>query len=92
VTTHLYIYYDVPLSAVAEVRHRTQAMQAGLASHCTRTGLQKRAPAAAHAETWMEIYEDVIDGFDALLAEAVERHGLAALTCDRHVERFVDVV
>jgi hypothetical protein len=88
---HLYIYYDVPLAAVAEVRRLARSMQAELMAHCARTSLQKRSPAAAHAETWMEVYEDVADGFEALLAEAVERCGLSELACDRHVERFVDV-
>jgi len=88
---HLYIYYDVPLAAVAEVERRARAMQAELTSHCVRARLQKRSPAAAHAETWMEVYEDVADGFEVLLAAAVERCGLAELVCDRHVERFVDV-
>lgn len=87
---HLYIYYEVPLPLLAEAAARVRAMQAALPIASTRVRFLKRASGAPHAETWMEVYEDVDPSFEAALGDAVTAHGIADLTTDRHVERFVD--
>ena len=88
---HLYVYYDVALAHVAEATSLVRAAQVDVTPLCKRVRLQKRAPASGHAETWMEVYEHVTDGFEALLVEAVDRYGLATVTGARHVEHFVDI-
>ncbi len=82
---HLYVYYDVPDASASAVRERLSALQAELGVVHPR--LRRRAD---RGTTWMEVYEDVAPDFEERLAAAVARHGLAALTGPRHVERFVD--
>ncbi len=88
--THYFVWYRVPGDAAA-ARAIVDALQRDVASRTrvvgrllTRTG----AP-----PTWMEVYEGVGDpaAFEAALADAVTRHGVAAHAPEgRHVESFVD--
>lgn len=87
---HLYVYYEVALSSLADVAARVRAMQAALPIAATRVRFLKRPSSATHAETWMEVYEDVDPAFEAALDEAVSAHRIADFTTDRHVERFID--
>jgi hypothetical protein len=86
---HLYIYYDVRLDAAEAVLGRIRAMQSELRVPSAR--LMRRPEARAGAQTWMESYDDVDADFEARLSAAVERHGIAALTGPRHIERFEEL-
>lgn len=86
---HLYVYYEVAPDQAARVLERVHALQAELGVVNAR--VLRRAEARGPVATWMEIYEDVPGDFEQRLAAAVERHGYAALTGVRHVERFVDL-
>ena len=90
---NLYVYYDVPLATCADVASTIRAMQATLTDHAQRVALLRRPEQKAAlqpaVQTWMEIYEDVADGFDERLARAVADHPVT--TGPRHVERFVPV-
>ena len=86
---HLFVYYDVPWVAVATARVRVLTMQAEV--HGPAARLMTRTERRADGETWMEIYADAPDDLESRLAIAVDRHGIAALTGARHVERFEDV-
>jgi hypothetical protein len=87
---HLYIYYEVPFASRTEAAARVRAMQAALPLDPAGVRFLKRPSSATHAETWMEVYEDVDPSFEAVLDAAVAAHGIADLTTDRHVERFAD--
>ncbi len=87
---HLYVYYEVALSSLAGAAERVRAMQATLPIAAAQVRFLKRPSSATHAETWMEVYEDVEPSFEAVLDEAVSAHRVADFTTDRHVERFVD--
>ena len=86
---NLYVYYEVPLGTLADAAARVRAMQATLQIAPARMRFLKRPSSATHAQTWMEVYEDVDPSFEAILAEAVAAHGIDDLTTDRHVERFI---
>lgn len=89
----LYIYYRVlPVNAAA-LQLKLAAMQSELSQdHGVVTGLKRRPEVKDGRETWMEIYQNVPAGFDALLAQALERADAAALIeGPRHTEIFVDV-
>ena len=85
----MYVYYDVPLADCASTAVEVRAMQASLIDHAQRVALMRRPKSKAATQTWMEIYEDVADDFDARLAQAVSHQAL--VTGPRHVERFVPV-
>jgi hypothetical protein len=85
---HLYVYYEVTPDRAAMALERVRSMQLELAMANAR--VVQRDEEDRRVATWMEIYEDVPDDFEGRLAAAVERHGYAALTGARHVERFMD--
>lgn len=90
----LYIYYKVRQADHAALHRAVSAMQSELGSlHGVTSQLKRRPqPADDGVWTWMEIYPDVRDGFDAVLADAVQAHGLPALTASpRHTEIFTDI-
>ena len=89
---HLYVYYDVPHAEAPNVVERVRAMQSTLEHDRSKVRLMRRTEPGAASATWMEIYENVAEGFEDRLAASVERHGLGALTGPRHVERFTDIV
>lgn len=86
---NVYVYYDVPLAEIDAASRTVRAMQATLAGHASRCALLRRPDAKPAAQTWMEVYEDVSDDFDARLDEAVRAYPLP--TTARHTERFVSV-
>ncbi len=84
----LYIYYRVRDEHAAQLAPRVRAMQAALGS-----GQLKRRPGASDGvQTWMEIYPDAPEGFDAALALAVRQAALPELIAgERHTEVFTDL-
>ena len=84
----LYIYYRLRDEHAALLAPRVRGMQAHLA-----TGQLKRRPGSSDGlQTWMEIYQDGADGFEAALAAAVQEAGLLEWTLGaRHTEIFTDV-
>ncbi len=87
---NLYVYYDIEAREASALAPAVRAMQAELAKTSGIAGrLMKRPQTGGARETWMEVYEDVDDRFEAQLDRA-------AATIDwrdaglRHVERFVD--
>lgn len=90
----LYIYYQVRDADHAALHRAVAAMQAELGSaHGIAPQLKRRPqPADGAVWTWMEVYPAVRDGFDAVLADAVQAHGVLALTAGpRHTELFTDI-
>ena len=56
------------------------------------TGLKRRPQEKDGRQTWMEIYQDIPDGFEAALERAVAQAGLAGLIDgQRNTEYFLDV-
>jgi hypothetical protein len=88
----LYIYYRVAEAAAGNLLPQVRAMQAGLAqAHGVATALKRRPEASNGLQTWMEIYQNVPQGFADHLARALEQTSIAALTeGGRHTEIFVD--
>ncbi len=89
----LYIYYQVPCQQAQHLQARVAAMQAALT---VRTGvvteLKRRPENKEGRHTWMEVYHDIPDEFDAILAQAVIQAQLASLIQGaRHTEYFLDV-
>lgn len=92
--TDLYIYYKVRDGEQAALHSAVKAMQAELSAEHGVTPQLKRRPQSSGdgVWTWMEVYPDVRDGFDAVLADAVRTHGLPALAAGpRHTETFTDI-
>lgn len=90
----LYIYYKVRDADQAALHRAVATMQAELVSaHGVAPQLKRRPHASGDGVwTWMEVYPAVRDGFDAVLADAVQAHGLHALTAGpRHTEFFTDI-
>jgi len=89
----LYIYYRVHDNHAALLAPRVRAMQELLAHDNQVAGQLKRRPgSAASLQTWMEIYPDAPDGFEALLAAEVVAAKLTELTVGaRHTEIFMDL-
>lgn len=86
-THSLYLYYQVAVPD-ARLRQTVQALQQELCARCGVSArlLRRRDDPA----TWMEVYEGIADdtAFAATLAEAEQRHGIAALSGPRHAEWF----
>lgn len=56
------------------------------------TALKRRPQEKDGSHTWMEIYNSVPDGFDAILSQAVAAFELSRLIDgERHTEYFLDV-
>jgi hypothetical protein len=89
----LYVYYKVDPAAAADLAGRVAAMQARLtASFRVAAALRRRPGEQDGRQTWMEVYPEVPDGFDAVLALAVSESGIAGLISGpRHTEIFVEL-
>lgn len=88
----LYIYYRVPVGKAAQLEQQAIALQARLSQqHQVATELKRRPQDKDGMHTWMEVYLDTPDGFEAALQEEVEASSLAALVeGPRHTEYFLD--
>lgn len=89
----LYIYYRVRSENAAELCRRVQGAQQRLVrEYGIVTGLKRRPEVKEGRQTWMEIYQDVPDGFAAVLERAIDQAGVAALIeGQRNIEYFLDV-
>lgn len=89
----LYIYYRAACSDADELQQRVLAMQSALSKeHGISAGLKRRPETKDGRHTWMEIYNSVPDGFDAILTQAVSQAKLLSfIDGDRHTEYFLDV-
>lgn len=89
---HLYVYYQVPHAQAARALATVRSLQKRLADERVVQGrLLRRADSRKHDETWMEIYEDVDDTFEAHLVRAFdESEARNLITGPRHIERFTD--
>ncbi len=88
----LYIYYRVPGADAPVLRSRAAAMQQCLSQeYGIVTGLKRRPQEKDGLQTWMEIYQAVPEGFEAVLERAVAQAGLTTLIDGtRHIEYFLD--
>ncbi|UUZ54562.1 DUF4936 family protein [Massilia sp. H-1] len=85
----LYIYYRVPDEHAQQLAPRVQG-HAGRARWWTAQA--SRPGSRDGMQTWMEIYPDAPDGFDAALALAVRQAALSELISgERHTEVFTDL-
>lgn len=89
----LYIYYRVRNEDAAALQVRVSGMQHRLAVDCGVAGSLKRRPEEKDGlQTWMEVYQDVPDGFETSLDAAVARSALPDLIDGpRHIEHFMDI-
>ena len=88
---NLYIYYDVAAADAALIAGMVRTMQTTLGLPPPDVQLLRRADTAGDRQTWMEIYTNVSDDFEARLAATVDARGLANRTGARHIERFVAI-
>ncbi|HYD80158.1 MAG TPA: DUF4936 family protein [Paucimonas sp.] len=88
----LYIYYRARCEDAKLLHARAGALQAALARDCGVAAALKRRPEAKDGRhTWMEIYLDVPETFEARLTAALADSGLTELIDgERHVEYFMD--
>ena len=88
----VYVYYRVRDALSAELQTRANALQAGLRRACGVHAQLKRRPESSNGfQTWMEVYLDIPDDFDAALERAVAGANLLPLIDgSRHVEYFLD--
>lgn len=89
----LYIYYRVRSEDANALHTRALAMQQALAAETGITiGLKRRPEEKDGRQTWMEVYEAVPEGFEAILDRAVAQADLSPLIDGlRHTEYFLDV-
>ncbi|MBI1890838.1 MAG: DUF4936 family protein [Burkholderiales bacterium] len=89
---NLYIYYRAACDREPELLKRVTSMQANLSKrHGIVAELKRRPQAQNNQHTWMEIYNSVPSGFDAILAHEVVASGVQALIDgERHTEVFID--
>lgn len=89
----LYIYYRVRSEHASALRAKVWSMQRCLSrEYGIVTALKRRPEEKEGRQTWMEIYQAVPDGFDAILERTIAQAGLAALIDGRrNTEHFLDV-
>ncbi|MEI8324755.1 MAG: DUF4936 family protein [Betaproteobacteria bacterium] len=89
---HRYIYYRVPVGQAAVLKQRVlqmhQLIQRQTGVQCQ---LMRRVQQPVQTHTWMEVYQDIPGGFDALLQRFELEAGLASLIIGaRHGDDFSD--
>lgn len=89
----LYIYYRVPAQHARALQKKITVMQCALRERWPVTTALKRRPELKEGcETWMEIYRQVPEDFQAALTSAVAQAQVEDLTDgQRHLEIFVDM-
>jgi len=90
----LYVYYQARCELSQEIQAMVHAMQAALSNqHKVHTSFKRRPHPRDERYTWMEVYTDADDGFQAALEKAAEAAGIGRLIDgERHTEVFVDVL
>ncbi|MES2026156.1 MAG: DUF4936 family protein [Pseudomonadota bacterium] len=89
----LYIYYRVHVRDAEIFRAKVLAMQDNLARlYGVRTALKRRPDEQDDMHTWMEVYLDAAEDFEAKLELAIGAHQLLSLIDGkRHTEQFLDL-
>lgn len=89
----LYIYYRVRTERAPELHARVARMQRCLSQEYGIVSALKRRPQEKEGrQTWMEVYQAVPDGFEAVLEGAAAQAGLADLIDgQRNTEYFLDI-
>jgi hypothetical protein len=88
----LYVYYKVRELDAAALAPRVRAMQAALAREGIAVQLKRRPESKDGMQTWMEVYPDVDQGFQARLDDAAAQAGLTGLIDGpRRAEIFIDL-
>jgi Domain of unknown function (DUF4936) len=87
----LYVYYKVPVQEHALWANPVRAFQAALVAQWPglKAELLQRPEAADGKETWMEIYQHLIDLTPEMM-DSIQQHANAAgLPMPRHTEQFI---
>ena len=89
----LYIYYRVQVADAALYLTKITEMQDNLSrEYGVRTALKRRPEEQDGLHTWMEVYLEVAEGFEAKLEQAVASSELPAMIAGkRHMEHFLDL-
>ncbi len=89
----LYIYYRAHCDDAQKLQECVHPMQAELTKkYGVKTALKRRPDIKNTTHTWMEVYLDIPDDFDAILQLIVTETGLSALIDgERHTEHFLDL-
>ncbi|RBA24238.1 DUF4936 family protein [Herminiimonas fonticola] len=89
----LYVYYRVQVADAAVFLTKITEMQDNLRSeYGIRTALKRRPEEQDGLHTWMEVYLEVAEGFEAKLEQAVASSELLAMIAGkRHMEYFLDL-
>ena len=88
-----YVYYKVAPDAAAALAPRVKQFQQQLAaSQGVAIALKRRPGEQNGMQTWMEVYTGVPPEFAAVLDQAAQQSGIAALASGgRHTEIFMDL-
>lgn len=88
-----YVYYRVRADLAVLLRERVATMQNCLQQEFGITGsLKRRSQQQEGKDTWMEVYADIPQDFDTILAQACAFAMLQELIAgERHIEHFLDV-
>lgn len=89
----LYVYYRVQVADAAVFLTNITALQDNLSlEYGVRTALKRRPEEQDGLHTWMEVYLEVAEGFEAKLEQAVANSQLPAMIIGkRHMEHFLDL-
>ena len=89
----LYVYYRVQVVDAALFLTKVTEMQDNLTrEYGVRTALKRRPEEQDGLHTWMEVYLEVAEGFEAKLEHVVASSELPAMIAGkRHVEHFLDL-
>lgn len=89
----LYVYYRVQVADAAVFLTKITEMQDNLSrEYGIRTALKRRPEEQDGLHTWMEVYLEVAEDFEATLEQAVASSQLPTMIAGkRHVEHFLDL-
>lgn len=89
----LYVYYHVQVADAAVFLTKITEMQDNLRrEYGIRTALKRRPEEQDGLHTWMEVYLEVAEGFEAKLEQAFASSQLSSMIAGRrHVEHFLDL-
>lgn len=89
----LYVYYRVQVADAAVFLTKITEMQDNLSrEYGIRTALKRRPEEQDGLHTWMEVYLEVAEGFEATLEQTVASSQLPSMIAGkRHVEHFLDL-
>ncbi|MDO9421191.1 MAG: DUF4936 family protein [Herminiimonas sp.] len=89
----LYVYYRVQVADAAVFLTKITEMQDNLSrEYGVRTALKRRPEEQDGLHTWMEVYLEVAEGFEATLEQTVASSQLPSMIAGkRHVEHFLDL-